>query len=235
MKLLSKGLLMGLGAGAALTLMVLNAWGGRYQRELYFATMPPLLRPFVQPPRVRIPESSARLPKPWLPETSGRLHDVWQIRSLDGKTVQLAAFKGKVVFLNFWATYCTPCIEEMPGIERLYDSLRNQDVTFLAVTQEKEERVRQFLSKNHLSVPVYLADQELPSGLPVSGIPVTYILDRNGKAVFRSVGAANWDDDGVRSFIRGLESQQLSTGRREREPQAFSQALTGTSPGFLGR
>jgi thiol-disulfide isomerase/thioredoxin len=135
------------------------------------------------------------------------LHDDWQIRSLEGKPVQLAAFKGKVIFLNFWATSCGPCVAEIPGIEGLYDSVKNENVAFLAVSQEKPERMHEFLEKNRLTVPIYLAEEKLPPDLPVLAIPVTYILDRNGKAVFRSVGAANWDDDSARSFIRALETQ----------------------------
>jgi len=118
--------------------------------------------------------------------------------------MELGAFKGKVVFLDFWATYCGPCLAEFPGISSLAQSMKNESVVFLAVTREKPERVREFLSKNHLAVPIYLADEQLPPDLPVVGIPATYILDRNGKAVYRSVGGANWDDDAARSFLHAL-------------------------------
>jgi len=205
MKLINKSLFLGLGLGAALTLVVLDVWGGRYKQQLYFATAPAVLRPFTQEPVPGVPASANRLPKPWVPERSSGPHDNWQIRSLDGKSVELGTFRGKVVFLDFWATYCGPCLAEMPGIERLAQSLNNEGVAFLAVTREKPERVQAFLRKNHLAIPIYLADEKLPPDLLVQGIPTTYILDRNGNAVYRSGGGSNWDDDDVRSFIRALE------------------------------
>jgi thiol-disulfide isomerase/thioredoxin len=205
MKLINKSLFYGLGLGVALTLVILDVWGGRYKQQLYLAGVPPLLRPFTQEPAAVVPASSDRLPKPWVPESSSGAHDNWHIRSLDGKLVELSAFKGKVVFLNFWATYCGPCLAEMPGIERLARSLNNEDVVFLAVTREKPERVQEFLRKNRLAIPIYLWDEKLPPDLLVDGVPTTYILDRNGNAVYCSGGGSNWDDDGVRSFIRSLE------------------------------
>lgn len=205
MKLINKGLFFGLGLGVALTLVVLDVWGGRYKQEIYLAGMPAVLRPFTQEPGAVVAASSNRLPKPWVPEGSSGAHANWRIRSLDGKSVGLGAFKGKVVFLDFWGTYCGPCLAEIPGIERLAQSLGNENVAFVAVTREKPERVQEFLRKNHPAIPIYLADEKLPPDLPVQGIPATYILDRNGIAVFRSEGGSNWDDDGVRAFIRALE------------------------------
>jgi thiol-disulfide isomerase/thioredoxin len=194
-----------LGLGVALTLVVLDVWGGRYKQQLYFATAPAVLRPFTQEPVPSVPASASRLPKPWVPEKSSGAHDNWQIRSLDGKSVELGAFRGKVVFLNFWATDCGPCRAEIPGIELLAQSLNKENVAFLAVTREKPERVQEFLRKNHPAIPIYLADGKLPADLLVQENPTTYILDRNGNTVYRSAGGSNWDDDDARSFIRALE------------------------------
>jgi thiol-disulfide isomerase/thioredoxin len=207
MKLISKRLLLGFGLGVALTLAGLDVWGARYRQQLYFSTMPAVLRPFLQEPVSGIPLSSDRLPKPWVPSTSSNAHEHWRIRSLDGNPVELGAFKGKVVFLDFWGTFCGPCLAELPGIARLAQSLRNDNVAFLVVTQEKPERVKEFLSKNKLALPVYLADEELPPDLPVDGIPTTYILDRNGNAVYRAVGGANWDYGAARAFLQTLETR----------------------------
>jgi thiol-disulfide isomerase/thioredoxin len=121
--------------------------------------------------------------------------------------VDLGAFKGKAIFLDFWATYCGPCVAELPEIEQLAQLLKNDNVVFLLITREKPERVHEFLSKNHIALPVYLADEELPPDLPVLGIPTTYILDRNGIAVHRLVGGANWDDDAARSFLHTLAAK----------------------------
>jgi thiol-disulfide isomerase/thioredoxin len=74
---------------------------------------------------------------------------------LDGKPVTLTQFKGKAVFLNFWSTSCGACIAEMPGINRLSDSLKDKQIVFAAVTQEPEKDVRNFVKKNIVGVPVY--------------------------------------------------------------------------------
>ncbi len=100
-----------------------------------------------------------------------------------------------------------PCIHELPGIERLYDSLKNDErVAFLNVAVDDEQRVRDFLTKNPLRVPIYLGERSSSKGLSVMGVPTTFILDRKGAAVFRERGAANWDSDGARAYIRTLAS-----------------------------
>src|SRR5437016_6089892 len=134
MQLISKNLFLGVGLGVALTLVGLDVWGGRYKQQLYFASAPAVLRPFTQEPVPGVPPSSNRLPKAWVPDISSSTHDHWRIRSLDGKSVELGAFKGKVVFLDFWATYRGPCLAEIPGISRLAQSVKNENVVFLAVT-----------------------------------------------------------------------------------------------------
>ena len=166
-----------------------------------------MLRPFTQEPVLGIPPSASRLPKPWVPQSSSGAHEHWQLRSLEGKRVELGSLKGEVVFLDLWATYCGPCVAELPGIERLAQSLKNENVAFLTVTREKAERVQEFVRKNHPALTIYLADEKLPPDLPAQGIPTAYILDRNGSAVYHLAGGANWDDDDARSFTRGLERQ----------------------------
>jgi len=99
-----------------------------------------------------------------------------------------------------------PCIAEFPAIEKLYDSMKGDNVAFLAVTRDDEQRVKAFVEKHGLRLPVYLSRGKFPNDLPLHGSPTTYILDRKGAAKFRSVEPTNWDDDGVRTFIRGLET-----------------------------
>src|SRR3989442_917453 len=121
--LLNKSFFMGLGIGVALTLVGLDMWGRSLDRKILAGANPWLLQPFQQPQVVEMPKSSERLPRPWLPTAASPAHDHWSIRPLDGKPATLGEFKGKVVFLNFWLTSCVPCIAEMPGIEKLHESL----------------------------------------------------------------------------------------------------------------
>jgi thiol-disulfide isomerase/thioredoxin len=203
----NKTFFFGLGVGVALT-MVAFEMGGRYleNREMLNAN-PWLVHPFPQPPIAKMPKSSENLPRPVLPADSSAAHDHWRFHPLGGKPATLGDFKGKVVFLNFWGTSCGPCIAEMPGIERLPESLRSEPVAFLAVAQGNEQSVRLFLQRIPLRLPVYLADAELPQDLGPVAVPRTFILDRSGREVFAYVGALNWDDENARKFIRGLEVQ----------------------------
>jgi thiol-disulfide isomerase/thioredoxin len=198
------GFTTGLLAGIALALIVLNLWGKYLDRTISEAAQPRILRPMRPTQEAGFPDSSKNLPAAWLPGFSGQLHDSWRVRSLDGREVSLADFKGTVVFLNFWSTSCEPCIAEMPGIEGLLGSLKNERVTFLAVTQEDESTVREFLKKHRLRIPVYLSSENPHADLLASGIPTTFILDTRGAAMLRQSGAVNWDDDSVRAYIRGL-------------------------------
>jgi hypothetical protein len=82
--------------------------------------------------------------------------------------------------------------------------MKNDNVAFLVVTSDDEQPAKAFVKKHNLHLPFYLYRGFPPNDLPVGGVPTTYILDRKGAAKFKSVGAANWDDDGVRAFIRAL-------------------------------
>jgi hypothetical protein len=95
----------------------------------------------------------------------------------------------------------------MPGIEKLRDSLKGEQIAFLVVTEDDEPRVRSFLKKVRLDLPVYLTETKPPQDLQVAGFPTTFILDRKGAAVYREVGGCNWDNDSARGFLRGLATQ----------------------------
>ena len=198
------GFTIGLATGVALTFIVLDVWGKYLDRTILDVARPQVLRPMRRIQDIVSPDSSTNLPAAWLPEVSSQQHDSWTARTLDGRVVSLGDFKGKVVFLNFWSTTCAPCIEEMAGMENLFDSVKNERVAFLAVTQEDESIVREFLRKHTLRIPVYLSSENPPPDLLPLGVPTTFILDTRGAAVLRHNGAANWDDDGVREYIRGL-------------------------------
>jgi len=203
-----KNFLLGLGAGAALTMLILNAWGRHYANEYLFSMQPRLLQPFLQQHLEDSinSQSSAHLPEPWLPGHSSAPHEGWRLKSLDGKTVALGDFKGKVVFLDFWASYCVPCVNELAGVKRLADSLRNENVAFLLAARDDEPHVREFLGKHPIDLPIYLTSGGAPD-MPDVAIPATYLLDRQGVVIFQHIGAATWDSDMVRAFLRSLENR----------------------------
>lgn len=123
---------------------------------------------------------------------------------MEGTPAPFADVAGSVLVLNFWATWCGPCIREMPGLEELRDATADLDVRFACVTSEDADHVRSFLEKRSWSLPVYLLEDEAPECFRTRAIPATFILDRSGRIALRHIGAAAWDDDAVVSFVRRL-------------------------------
>ncbi len=116
------------------------------------------------------------------------------LNDLKGNQVTLKNFKGRVVFLNFWATWCPPCRREMPSMERLYKQLKDRDFTMLAVDmQESEKLVKAFMSDFSLSFPALLdLDGDISFLYGIRGLPSTYIIDREGMIIGKAVGPRDW-------------------------------------------
>lgn len=132
----------------------------------------------------------------------------WPLRTLDGKEVRLSKFKGKVLFVNLWATWCGSCIAEMPSLQRLYDSLKDEPIAFLMITNENAKTVRRFVNSEGFTAPVYLTGGRIPSVFQTGFIPATFILDGEGRIRFRHIGMARWDDESNVQFLRGLMDSQ---------------------------
>lgn len=119
-------------------------------------------------------------------------------RNLKGNRVQLADYKGKVVILNLWATWCGPCRVEMPGLENLYRRYRSEGLEILAVSLDKgaPEKVQTFSDEYRLSFPVLLdPDREVESRYHTLTIPTTYVIDKKGMIVAEVDGAKNWESE----------------------------------------
>lgn len=125
---------------------------------------------------------------------------------MNGNKVSIADFKKKVVLLNFWASWCGPCVEEMPSLENLYRELKGDDFALLAINlREKKKTVRQFLEENQLTLPVLLDTHgESMSSYGVWSIPATYIVDKKGYLVGRAIGLRDWNSKAVKELIRFL-------------------------------
>jgi thiol-disulfide isomerase/thioredoxin len=129
----------------------------------------------------------------------------FQFKTLDGKSVSLADLKGKVVFMNIWATWCPPCIAEMPGIQRLYTKVDRDKVAFVMLTVDDDpEKAKRFIEKKKYTFPVYSIDGPVPRDFATQAIPSTFVLDKNGKIVARHDGMADYDTDEFREFLDGL-------------------------------
>lgn len=112
----------------------------------------------------------------------------------NGKIVSLTALKGKVVFINFWATWCPPCIQEMPSINRLQQNFkRNEGIIFLMVdVDNKIVQSTAFMKKNNYDLPVYTPASDIPSDFLGGAIPTTVILDKRGDMIAHMEGGRDY-------------------------------------------
>jgi peroxiredoxin len=112
----------------------------------------------------------------------------------DGQQVSLQQYRGKVVFLNFWATWCIPCREEMPALERLHQTYQAQDLAILSIDlKESADQVKAFFQKHSLSFPALLdSNGAVFRDYLVAGMPTTYLIGRDGTLLARGVGGRDW-------------------------------------------
>jgi thiol-disulfide isomerase/thioredoxin len=132
----------------------------------------------------------------------------FELESLAGGNRSLSSFKGKVVFLNFWATWCGPCRQEMPSMERLYQQLKGRGLEIVAVNLQEDDRsIQKFIDKYKLTFPVLLDKSgRVGSMYGARSIPTTYIVDRKGYVVAGTIGTREWDSvEYVRFFERLLQ------------------------------
>jgi len=129
------------------------------------------------------------------------------LTDLDGAPATPSQWQGNVLVLNFWATWCAPCVAEMPSLKRLLDRTADLDVRFGFVTREEPGVVRPFVEKRGIDLPIYLLEGDPPECFKTRGIPATFVLDRHGGIVMRHAGAAAWDADSIVGFVRGLASK----------------------------
>ncbi len=130
---------------------------------------------------------------------------MWQLTDNDGLTFDFSQIQGKVIFLNFWATWCPPCIAEMPVIQELYDKYKdNSDIVFVFATTDPQETVNKFMANKGYSLPVYYMQSAPPRQLASKSIPTTFLIGKKGDIAIRKVGAANWNSKKVIDTIDGL-------------------------------
>lgn len=127
----------------------------------------------------------------------------WNLVDENGNAYNFNEANGKVVFINFWATWCPPCIAEMPSMEKLYKDYKNE-VVFLFVSNEKQEVISKFKSKNSYNFIVYASVTKHPEIFETRSIPRTYILDKKGNIAIDKSGAADWNSASVRKLLDTL-------------------------------
>ncbi len=130
-----------------------------------------------------------------------RLEERIKLTDLDGKPLELSQYRGKPVFLNFWATWCRPCLAEFPDLDKAAQILSQEGFVFLAASDEEIEKIRNFADRHpynfrfvHLDVPVF--------DLEITALPTTMIIDKQGNIVYNEVGARDWASEEMLNKLR---------------------------------
>jgi peroxiredoxin len=146
------------------------------------------------------------------PLKTGRQAPNFTLPALDGKRVGLSDHRGHVVLVNIWATWCPPCIDEMPSMEALYQELKEENFEILAISIDATgtEAVAPFMKKNNLSFPALLD----PAGTiktiyQTTGVPESFIINKHGILVEKIIGPRNWADPATVRYFRDLIMQPL--------------------------
>lgn len=157
--------------------------------------------------------------RPW----SGGAAPALALQDLEGRAHRLEDYRGRVVLVNFWATWCEPCRAEMPAMNRLRASLAGQRFAVLAVNlAEPETRIRRFMEQVPLDFPVLLdRDSGAAKAWRARILPVSFVIDAEGRIRYSAVGEIDWMREGVRRVIADLVPREAT------QPRA---ALSASSP-----
>lgn len=120
-----------------------------------------------------------------------------------GDKVRLAEFKGKVLFVNVWASWCPPCVAEMPTIETLYNNVsNNQNIKFLLISlDEKQKAANDFMEGKELPMPYYFPTSGMPNVFQSPYIPSTYVVSKEGQIIYKQEGIADYSSDNFRDWL----------------------------------
>lgn len=127
----------------------------------------------------------------------------WKLIDKDGNSFDFENEKGNVVLINFWATWCPPCVAEMPSLQKLYDSYGDK-ITFLFVASDEVLKVNTFMLKKGYTFPIHYASNGAPAALEHSTIPTTYLINKSGKIVIEKSMVADWNSEEMTSIVDKL-------------------------------
>lgn len=124
------------------------------------------------------------------------------LKGLNVPDTNLKSLKGdKLIFLNFWGTWCPPCREEWPGIQKLFESKKDKVDFVLIAMQDEEAKVLKFMAENKYTAPVYIAQSPLSNRILPKVFPTTLLLDKNGRILLKGESSKDWNSKSVHAFI----------------------------------
>ena len=129
------------------------------------------------------------------------------LNDLDGNQYQLSEYRGKVVIINFWATWCPPCRDEMPSMQRAWGQLQQEGIYMLGINVgEDEDTIFQFTADYPVEFPLLMdSDSSVISQWPVRGLPTTFVVDPKGQIIYRAIGGREWDDPALLELVKALQ------------------------------
>ncbi len=135
-----------------------------------------------------------------------KLAGEFTVKTLDGRTFRLSEHRGKVVFINFWATWCPPCREEMPAMERLFERTQKDGLVMLAVSVDADPKViTPFLEEQRFTFAIGLDPKmDLANAYGVRALPATFIVDPRGYLAALALGPREWDSTASQALVEGL-------------------------------
>ena len=144
-----------------------------------------------------------------VPQITESVH--FSIMDLNGRVVRISDYRGKIVFLNFWTTWCPSCRIEMPSMEKLHQKLKDKDFAMIAVSlQESAQVVRDFFQEKRLTFTALLdSTGEVGTWFGIRAIPTTYILNGEGKVLGAAMGAREWDSNDALALFEYLADKEV--------------------------
>ena len=127
----------------------------------------------------------------------------WQLQDLQGNTIPFEEFKNKVVFINLWATWCPPCIAELPDLQKLYNEYGDK-VVFLFISNENPDKISAFLQKRGFNIPAYIPLSQYPADFETNSIPTSFLIDKKGEIVIGKKGVAKWNSKRIKGVLDAL-------------------------------
>lgn len=132
---------------------------------------------------------------------------VYQLSTINGTNKVVEVGQGKPVFISYWATWCPPCLAELPSIQKLYTDY-HEEVDFILITNEEQQKVRRFIDKNPYDLPLYTPRMSPPEKLQGQRIPTNYLIDAKGKIIIKETGAADWNSERLRGVLEKMINRQ---------------------------
>lgn len=125
-----------------------------------------------------------------------------KLTDLEGEEVDLTEFEGKTIFVNFWATWCRPCIQEMPSIAALQAQLAGKNIEFFFASDEEVDKIQKFMESRKMTLNFVRVEN--PESLGIQALPTTFIFDGEGNLIFSEIGFRKWDDPATIEMVTKL-------------------------------